>query len=82
MRQNGFGDVTGDQCGDGDAELAPESWNDSVRWARCTIRARRSPRLVTSESMTERSSAVSENSAATNRAVPRVSATKPTRPAT
>ncbi|SKZ86845.1 Uncharacterised protein [Mycobacteroides abscessus subsp. abscessus] len=61
---------------------APESWNDSVLCARCTMRERRSPRVATSDSTADRSSAVRENSAATKIAVPSVSAMKPIRLAT
>ncbi len=31
--QDRFGEVAGDQGGDGDAQLAPDSWNDRVRCA-------------------------------------------------
>jgi hypothetical protein len=53
---------------------APESWNDSVRCARWTILSRLwPPRALASTVL--RSSAVRENSAATNTAVPAVSTT-------
>src|SRR5699024_10042079 len=55
---------------------APESWNDSVVCARRTARERRSPVRACASTVLF-SSAVSENSAATNTAVPRVSSTNP-----
>ena len=53
---------------------APDSWNDNVLCARLTNLSRPSPVLARA-SMELRSSAVRENSAATNSAVPAVSAT-------
>ncbi len=58
----------------------PESWNDNDRWARWTERARRSPTFATCASTWLRSSAVSENSDATDTAVPSVRATTASRP--
>ena len=55
---------------------APDSWNDSVRCARCTNLSRRPPVRALASTVL-RSSAVNENSAATNSAVPAVRTTKP-----
>ena len=57
---------------------APDSWNDSVRWARWTSLSRRPPVRALASTVL-RSSAVSENSAATNTAVPSVRTTKASR---
>ena len=57
---------------------APESWNDRVRCARATILSRLPPDRALASTVL-RSRAVSENSAATNTAVPIVSSTKNTR---
>ena len=57
---------------------APESWNDNVRCARCTSLSRLPPVRALASTVL-RSSAVKENSAATNTAVPSVRATKPSR---
>ena len=54
---------------------APDSWKDSVRCARWTNWSRRPPVRALASTVL-RSSAVSENSAATNTAVPAVSTTK------
>src|SRR4051795_10057920 len=61
---------------------APESSKDRLRCARCTIFARRSPTSATWFSIWLRSRLVRENSAATKIAVPKVTATNPTRPST
>ena len=60
---------------------APESWNDKVRCARCTSLSRRPP-VRAFASTVLRSSAVSENSAATNTAVPAVSTANASRAST
>ena len=61
---------------------APESSNDRLRCARCTIFERRSPTSSTWLSIWLRSRLVRENSAATKMAVPKVTATNPTSPST
>ncbi len=62
------------------ASWQPESWNDRLRWARATARARRSSTVAACRSTRLRSRAVSENSDATATAVPRVRATTASRP--
>ena len=57
---------------------APDNWNDNVRWARWTSWSRRPPVRALASTVL-RSRAVSENSAATNTAVPSVRTTKANR---